>query len=547
MDIAWRAMPVVIAALILFLVGSFAAIDGIRYQAPINRNRVFPLVEGWSDENGENVSLPMFVPNMPKRYSYSLVLKEYPDVREPVLFFAENYLNAYFFLDGEPLGECLAKPAGESESRGKVLKAFPLPEDYAGKKLSVSIELILASSVGNEIPAPLIGEHDGILLRILERELPGLLVDFAIICFSVVLLLFGMKPKEIRKDNSFIYIGLFIGGFAIYSFCVTDSIHIFMSNSYFIYLMEFVLLAVLPIPLVASIMEQCSQEYQKILRFNQILLLLNLILQILVHFFTSLEMRGTVAITHGVLIFTAEAVLFSILKGCSRKKRNWIILPYLPVFIGGFLDICLFYLSRARRVSFGVQLGVLFFVLVQIYYLMQSYFSQYANNLKTGVYRHMAYTDALTGLKNRAAFERKIEEIEHDLSRYEAVWCVVADVNGLKFVNDTMGHAWGDKLISGAAQVLHSVMCESCDLYRTGGDEFVMFVYNQPEEALKQGYIRFNAAAADYNKTHEFCLSVAIGYDQLRFDGKDTIQELITRADSLMYLDKQRQNAVRGH
>lgn len=97
----------------------------------------------------------------------------------------------------------------------------------------------------------------------------------------------------------------------------------------------------------------------------------------------------------------------------------------------------------------------------------------------------------------------------------------------------------GDKLICGAAKVLCESKSKDSDLYRTDGDEFVLFAFNQSEQSMEQGRVRLEDALRRYNGTHDTPLSIALGYDC--FCKGETITKLISRADFIMYEDKHRQ------
>lgn len=472
-------------------------------------------------------------------FTYSLRLPEGEDMlRAPVLYFTARYLNASIYLNGDLLGQSLAQPPGAEDTQGTVFTLLPLPVDHAGQELRIEVELLLGENVSYEVPAPIIGSQCGIISTILRKNLLSVLVDIFVFCFSIILLLFGLQKGSVRRERTFLFMGLFALCFALYSLCTSDALHLFCSNSYFIYLFEFLLLAVLPIPMAAAFAERCRPPYRQLLQADLVLLIVNLIFQTAAHFFTPLEVRDTVFLTHGMMLLSLGVMVPSLLLGWSGGRRWWTVITFSPIFLGALVDLTLFYGTKYFRDSFWVKIGVLVFILLQTYSLVRDYLEHYENDLKTDVYRRMAYVDALTGLGNRAAFERKIDELESILPQLTALWCVSADVNGLKQVNDTLGHAAGDDLIRGAADALRAAHCPCCTIFRTGGDEFVLFITDQPEEIVSQSMDRINEAIAAYGKDHDQALSMALGWDSFQFDSADTVGELVSRADERMYAKK---------
>lgn len=96
-----------------------------------------------------------------------------------------------------------------------------------------------------------------------------------------------------------------------------------------------------------------------------------------------------------------------------------------------------------------------------------------------------ALSDALTSLGNRRAFDRAIEREEARCARFgHLAGVMVLDLDGLKEVNDTWGHAAGDELIRRAAQVIRSTLRTADQAFRTGGDEFALLLPEVTDDGL---------------------------------------------------------------
>ena len=155
--------------------------------------------------------------------------------------------------------------------------------------------------------------------------------------------------------------------------------------------------------------------------------------------------------------------------------------------------------------------------------------------------RARSFTDALTGLPNRMAYQEYLEKLE---KRPED--CSVAvysmDVNGLKSTNDKSGHLKGDILLrESAACILKSFGDETGkNVFRIGGDEFAAICLGFTEEEAKQALARFREEQKHYG------ISISAGYAWAPDMRGEKLQQLFEQADRLMYGDKAKFKTAAG-
>ncbi|OBG76187.1 diguanylate cyclase [Mycobacterium sp. E2462] len=154
--------------------------------------------------------------------------------------------------------------------------------------------------------------------------------------------------------------------------------------------------------------------------------------------------------------------------------------------------------------------------------------------------RRLSITDEMTGLNNRRGFYLRAEQKLHG-THHLGRSCVLAflDVDGLKRVNDELGHDVGDCLIKDVAQTLRDMKEESDILARMGGDEFCVMVSESENDtaSLKE---RLDEAFRRFNETSDrpYRLSASVGLVRAPATESPTVDELLARADELMYVDK---------
>jgi len=141
----------------------------------------------------------------------------------------------------------------------------------------------------------------------------------------------------------------------------------------------------------------------------------------------------------------------------------------------------------------------------------------------------------LTSLYNRAYFEEELARLGR--GRGFPVSLIVADLDGLKQVNDSRGHAEGDKLIRRAGEVLQASVRAEDVVTRVGGDEFTILLPSTNTAAAEQAVSRIRNLVELNNKFHVSpVLSLSLGAATAD-NGRDLV-EALRRADDLMYVEK---------
>ena len=153
---------------------------------------------------------------------------------------------------------------------------------------------------------------------------------------------------------------------------------------------------------------------------------------------------------------------------------------------------------------------------------------------------HVSTHDALTGLYNRAYFDSELDRLSR--GRQTPISVVVADINGLKRCNDTLGHAAGDDQIKATARVLIESFRAEDIIARIGGDEFAVLLPGVDTEQVQMALQRVRSAEAKAAPAGGVCpLSFSLGHTTSETPGG--LQEAVKQADRQMYIEK----AARRH
>jgi diguanylate cyclase len=154
--------------------------------------------------------------------------------------------------------------------------------------------------------------------------------------------------------------------------------------------------------------------------------------------------------------------------------------------------------------------------------------------------KRMSTTDALTGIPNRLAWDERVAHEFARWKRFRRPMCLVAwDIDNFKAINDSFGHAAGDKVLYVVAQHLARQVREIDFVARYGGEEFAMLLIGtRAEDALRVcNGLRERIAKLNFHFRQK-PIPVTVSCGIAGFDGEDTIEGVFERADLAMYRAK---------
>lgn len=141
-----------------------------------------------------------------------------------------------------------------------------------------------------------------------------------------------------------------------------------------------------------------------------------------------------------------------------------------------------------------------------------------------------ARRDQLTDLQNRRAYAETIDKLSEKMP--DACSVVIADINGLKEMNDTRGHNAGDELITGTANCLRRSFEDIDTIYRIGGDEFCVIIFEKDYD-IGKALNRLQELCAQWKG--EFVRGISVSVGVASSEEFDDIESLVKAADKRMF------------
>jgi diguanylate cyclase (GGDEF)-like protein len=267
-------------------------------------------------------------------------------------------------------------------------------------------------------------------------------------------------------------------------------------------------------------------------------------------------------VIEGLLIFLGTLILEAILYFSEVNTDSTYTISFLiiPLIIWGairlesrgsvlvnFVTSLVFLLGVTRFEEFmlnGGPLSVVTILSIMATMLITSLIISASMSLLNQTQSDLSYLsthDKLTGLYNRLFFETELDRLGN--SRQFPISIIMVDVDNLKRINDTFGHAAGDRLLSAVADLFARIFRREDIVSRFGGDEFVILLPNADEEVAKKTIERINREIGEYNKQH-LDLPINISMGSSTASQGDSLTEHLKQADQTMYDVKHKKNRV---
>ena len=230
------------------------------------------------------------------------------------------------------------------------------------------------------------------------------------------------------------------------------------------------------------------------------------------------------------LIIIFLVVLNFLIYGKNFKKQNKLSLYSILVLVLAGIILQETFSGVVRTSYLGLTIGT------TLLYIHITEFSQQLSDNQIKEQQIKITTDALTGLLSRHAYSNALSDNKENLSNDFAAFSI--DINGLKEINDTLGHSAGDELICGVASCIEKTFGKFGECYRTGGDEFIVLANIDPFQ-IENVLNEFKTSVKKWKGEQVDNISVSCGFAVACDYDNCSAEELVRMADSEMYLDKE--------
>lgn len=464
------------------------------------------------------------------------------DTGGTLLLYLKTYLPEFqVFLDGESIYSFSDTCAVQGRSQ----HIIRLPPDSQEKLLTVRASGGSDSAAGQgRIGNAFLGEEHEVVLRLLRDNLYALFFTvFALLLGTGILIAACWLRKGLSKEmlRSLASFGAFILTAGVWVLTDSELLLLVTNQVAVVALISFVSFMVMPAFLLRFIRfilggKQIFDVLCGLFLLMAVAYLVNYLIQAVPGYLLLVP-------THLLCICSVAVVIKTGLETLKKRKKREVRhmmegFGLLSIFV--IAALVLFVVNPVSGYSNLYCMGIFIFILYLMGAVLGHMYDQIKENADIAAYKNLAYMDAMTGMKNRAAYI----EAQRQAENMTGLSCIMLDINNLKRINDQYGHQAGDNAIITAACAIREAFGETGTCFRIGGDEFVVFLQDLSSEQIAAELDGMRQNLALWARTGGSSIDIAAGY-AVRREG-ETVTGMVRRADAWMYREKQRMKAERG-
>lgn len=541
-------------ALWIYVVDSLISINDLK------DNEYVLLNDSWevsiNDNIYEEVSLDAFTFNSVNKGDEITMKNKLPDewnLIEGVLRLHISKAAASIYIEDELVYEYGYDRMAKNKTVGSGYQFIDFPGEYQGKAIEIRMS-VAEDQAFSSLETVRIYEWKNVYKVLMtENRYPMFLGCFLFIfgivtCFITICAL-TFSGKYVRM----LCISIFSSCIGLWTLCYYDVLLIFSIPLYSISLLEYISLYLAPIPLLVYVKEDVRNvKYEFLKKLYWVILTVQVaatVIALYLHAFDIVHCSAT--LKYMQLLIVVDLLYFLVVDTLNLKIKEGtdklFIIGMLLVVACISYDLIGYCLNRYLGINIVkikgmTSIGVVIFVFV----LIGSFYIKLTQSLMQEAERNSlikrAYTDELTQIHNRRYCTEYMEAIREKKSYDYTIICF--DLNNLKTVNDTYGHARGDILIKSAADVIAATFEGHGVVGRMGGDEFIAILNTSAQDEIDGLIENFQSNMNRKNQEIEnLNMSIAYGYATCNGSQYD-IEKMYQIADNRMYEHKKKMKSV---
>lgn len=542
-----KLQEIIIAAVGFLLIGLVVLACVLRIHPIGSRltDRAEKFDTGWTSENGSAAEITGTIGEPGDTVCFYRTLDGDLLNGESLCFMSTNVLFTVYLGD-ETIYDFHPELGGfYGKNYGDYIHTVNIP-DFSGNR-TVRIESTVLRNVDwTGYHEMMLQNSEAYIFGIMRANMWKFVICLCCFMFGVLMFMFCLVESRLYGNTTeALCLSVITMIMSLWSSAQTRILLLITGNSSILRVIDYAVLALMPIPFLIFVRMFTKTQKNMPVYISTALSAVNVTVQFIGVGMGLFDYADVLTVSHLLILVGMLLIAYMIVNAVRKhhidhSQSVYLISALAVVSIAGILDMLRYYAKRVSDSSAMTRVGLIVFVGILAVYEFRQLIAVRIKSRETEVMQQLAMNDSLTGIYNRTAF---VEYEKHLRSRDEGMCLFMHfDVNYLKRVNDTYGHAEGDKHIIAAARILKESFGEKGHCFRVGGDEFFVVLDGKDfAEDYAAGIETFHDRLAAYNETEKPPVPLVIAHGTAEYDcSRHNPEEAERLADSRMYEDKKR-------
>lgn len=422
-------------------------------------------------------------------------------------------------------------------SPGSLWNIVDLSSQYSGKTITIKTNSPYDMYEGL-FRTVTYGDKAGIIMYLQKETRMMLFLSCIPIVLGIILIIVAFFAGKELSKRPFAYVGIFLTIVGIWETTESGYLQFFKFDMYTVQIVNLLTFGFIPLLVIMALKYTNFLKYyfKRLFYINVIIYGVYVALQLL----GISDMHQTLWLIHLSMVIDSVFIFWDTKRYYEEQEDKigfiCIMCTYGVLFLAIIIDLYRIYVYPDSYNGYATRIGMVLFIILMAVSIVQRSLAAERKNIEKETIINMAYTDILTGIKNRRCFEEDAEKLADAKKSFNIV---AIDMNNLKMINDELGHKFGDEALIKVANALRIFEQYGEECYRMGGDEFEVICKKMDISDIDRVCEQINKKLA---KTEYFPgVPLSIAYGSFRFSANmDTeVNKVMAKADKKMYEKKQ--------
>ncbi len=493
-----------------------------------------------SDDLNKQIEMTDFIPQDTNFKPYSLIKTvSTAEYKKPVIIFESMHQTFTVSVNSEIIYEFGQDSSSTfSTPNGGIWHIIDIP--YSHEENIIRIDIVPSDDkTALGITDIILAEKSDAILFLISENSIKLVISSIILTIGLALLVAQFFiSRGLRNNNEVLFLSLLSINIAIWLISEGNLLQFFIGNTFIVGNLPYWSIQLLLIPFILYIDSMYTPSHKPLSKYLCLAFVVNFFFSTFLHMADIAYYYSTLWIVHMIMLATFLYYIFSLIYETILKKNKDGRVPLLQIaflILAAITELAVFYFgSTSNSMGATLQTAMLLYLLTCVITTSLKLRSTWVEGMHTEYLSKIAYTDTLTSLSNRHAFERDLNDFKESKDASKII--VTFDLNNLKYFNDNIGHQTGDNYLIYFAELSQKHFNDYGNCYRIGGDEFSAILYDIPFDLLEKKVLLIQDEFKTFDNNGK--AGVAVGYAHYNKKEYPNITDYIQHLDECMFKNK---------